>query len=115
MLVFDIKSLGFTEEDINVIEEHFFCNLSEEDWESMRLFENTEAIFKYLFIEDEDKDHLIDTLLEMGKISGNDLKGGQSLMEYMLENDEDRLMLPEGKWVMFTHELLHKEKLSQID
>lgn len=115
MFDFDIKSLGFTEEDINTIKEHFSCNIRLEDWESMLLFENEEAIFKYLFIDNEDKESIINTLLEMGKISLEDLKDGQSIMGYMIDTDEDRFKLPDGKWVIFTDELLHKDKLAQID
>lgn len=115
MFDFDIKSLGFTEEDIDTIEAKIFCSLSLEDWESMLLFENDEAIFKYLFIDDEDKESLIDTLLEMGKISVKDLDDGQSLMEYMIEADENRFKLPDGKWVIFTDELIRKDTLAQID
>lgn len=114
MFDFDIKSLGFTEVEIKAIEEHFFCDLSDEDWESMQLFENEEDLFKYLFIEDENKVSIIDTLLEMGKISVKDLKDVQSLMEYMISNDEDTLKLPSGKWVRFSDDLLRRDKLAQI-
>jgi hypothetical protein len=115
MFDFDIKSLGFSEEDINKIQSQFLCSISLEDWESMMLFENEEAIFKYLFIDNEDKESLIDTLLEMGKISVEDLDDGQSLMEYMIEDDDRCFKLPVGKWVKFTDDLLHKDKLAQID
>lgn len=115
LIDFEIKSLGFTEEDIEAIEGHFFCNISFEDWESMQLFENEEAIFKYLFIEDEDKESIIDTLLEMGKISMKDLKDGQSLMEYMIGDNDNIFKLPDGKWVIFSDELLRRDTLAQID
>lgn len=112
---FDIEALGFTKKDIEAIGNQFLYSLELEDWESMLLFENEEAIFKYLFIDDEDKESLIDTLLEMGNISVEDIEDGQSLMEYMIEDGEYRFKLPDGKWVIFTDELLHKEILAQID
>jgi len=115
MLDFDIKALGFAEVDIEEIKNHFLYSLDLEDWESMRLFDNTEAIFKYLFIDDEDKESIIDTLLDMGKIVVRNLKEGQSVMEYMIENDECTFKLTSGKWVMFHDDLLRKETMAQID
>lgn len=115
MFDFDIESLGFTKEDIEAIKKHFLCSISLEDWESMLLFENAKEIFKYLFIEDEDKESITETLLEMARISVEDLEDGQSLMEYMIEDGEYRFKLPSGRCVIFTDELLQKEKLAQID
>lgn len=31
-------------------------------------------------------------------------------MEYTIEDDKSRFKLPNDKWVIFTNELLHKEK-----
>lgn len=115
MFDFDIEVLGFTEEDIEAIKKHFLCNISPENWELMALFEDEEAIFKYLFIDNEDKESIINTLLEIGKISLEDLEDGQSLMEHMIEEDENRIKLPNGKWVIFSDELLHKELMAQVD
>lgn len=81
----------------------------------MLLFENEEAIFKYLFIENEDKESITSTLIEIAKISIGDIEDGQSLMEYMIEADDERFKLPHGKWVIFSDELLRKEILAQID
>jgi len=115
MFDFDIEALGFTEVDIEAIGNHFSCSsLSYEDWESMELFENDEVIFEYLFIDNQEKESIINTLLEMGKISVEDLDEGQSLMEYMIEDDE-YFKLPNGRWVRFTDELLRKDKMAQID
>ncbi|MEH6890169.1 hypothetical protein V7024_10710 [Bacillus sp. JJ864] len=115
MLDFDIKDLGFTEDDIAEVWGHFEYRLQFEDWESMLLFENNEEIFKYLYIDNQDTESIIDTLLEMGKISVDDLKEGQSAIEYMIECDNSIFKLPAGRWVIFSRELLHKEDLAQID
>lgn len=109
------EALGFTEEDIEAIWLHFTCRPDLEDWKSMRLFENDDAIFKYLFIEDEDKESITETLLEMARMPVDDLKDGKSLMEYMIEDGESRYKLPSGKWVIFTDELLRKDVMAQID
>ncbi|WP_212934900.1 hypothetical protein [Bacillus hominis] len=116
LLDFEIMDLGFTEEDIAEISNHFECNLTIVDWEDIMLFENDEAIFKHLFIEDQTNEAIIETLLEMGEVSAEDLADGQTVMDYMIDNgDEIIFKLPNGRWAIFTYELLRKEALQQMD
>lgn len=111
----EIAALGFSEEDREAIWHKFSCRIIMEDWKSMKLFENDAEIFKYLYIEDTDKESLIETILEMCEISNEDLHDGQSLMEYMINDDEYRLKLPSGKWVIFPEKLLYKDMQYQMD
>ncbi len=113
--VLEIKNLGFTTKDTDEILRRFSCRLGLEDWESMKLYENDEAIFKYLFIEGEDKESIAESFLEISRINVSDLDEGQSLMEYMIEEDESRLKLSDGKWVVFPEDLLRKDIIAQMD
>ncbi|MED4013279.1 hypothetical protein P4606_21635 [Priestia aryabhattai] len=111
----EIKSLGFTKEDIEVICKRLTCRLDLEDWESMELFENDEALFKYMFIEDETKESLTASLLDMAKIPIKDLKNSKSLMEYMIADDGYSILkLPSGRWVTFSENLLWKDKYEDM-
>lgn len=115
MLDSNIESLGFTKEDIEVICKRLTCRLDLEDWESMQLYENDEALFRYLFIEDEDKESMTWLLLDIAGISAKDLKNSKSVMEYMIaDGGYSRLKLPSGRWVTFSEELLWKDKYEDM-
>ncbi|MHA4279798.1 hypothetical protein ACX16R_28290 [Bacillus cereus] len=112
----EIMNLGFTEDDIAVISNQFECDITILDWEDIMLFENDEAIFKYRFIDDQDKEAIIETLLEMGRVSAEDLEDGETLMGYMVDDgDETVFKLSNGRWAVVTYELLRKDELQQMD
>lgn len=115
MLELDILALGFTAEEIEKIENHFLCTFTLKDWESILVFEDTEGAFKYSFLEQASLESMAETLLEMGRISSDELAEGQTPMSYMLSRNELLLELPGGGWALLTDELLRKEVLSQID
>ncbi|MGR5983484.1 hypothetical protein ACT7CN_22085 [Bacillus cereus] len=116
LLDLDFKEKGFTEEDIDEIRSRFLCSIDSLDVEEMMLFENDEAIFKHLYIDDKDKESILETILEMGRVSAETLDDNQTVMDYMVDTgDEDMLKLSSGKWVIFSPELLHKEDLYQMD
>ncbi|MGH0973193.1 hypothetical protein ACQVT2_26280 [Bacillus paranthracis] len=75
------------------------------DWEDIKLFKSDEEIFKYFFIDDQDKESIVETLLEMGKVSAEDLEDG----------DETVFKLSNGRWAVFSYELLGKEAKQQMD
>lgn len=112
---FQIKVLGLTEADMEALWKHFTCDISLEDLQSMQSFKNTEEMFKYLFVDDENKEEMIDTLLRMGKVSREDLEEGESVMEHMLGFQDHVFKLPSGRWIMFDDDLLRKDMLAQMD
>lgn len=112
MLDFDLELLGFTEDDIVEIEGNFEYTLKLEDWESIALFENDEEFLRYL-AEDKDRESLIVTLLEMSMIKGIDLEDDLSVLEYQVKGNKDIFRLPNGRWAVFSDELIHKDELQQ--
>ncbi|PFA75830.1 hypothetical protein [Bacillus cereus] len=116
LLDFEVMELGFTKEDIENISNHFEYNLNLLDWEDIKLFKSDEEIFKYFFIDDQDKESIIDTLLEMGELSAEDLEDGQTVMGYMVEDGNETVFkLSNGRWAVFSYELLGKEARQQMD
>lgn len=116
LLEIELKEKGFTRDDIAVISNRFECDVNILDWEEMMLFKSDEEIFKYLFIDDQDKESIIETLLEMGEVTVEDLEDGQTVMGYMVDNGDDTIFeLSNGRWVIFSHELLGKEAKQQMD
>lgn len=113
MLDFDIELLGFTEDDIAEIKGNFEYTLKLEDWESIILFENNEEFIRYL-VNDQDRESLIVTLLEMSAVNGSKLGGNQSVLEYQVEGNKTMFKLPNGRWAVFPDELIHKDELQQI-
>ncbi|WP_176546013.1 hypothetical protein [Bacillus thuringiensis] len=80
------------------------------------LFENDEAIFKYYFIDDQDKGTIIETLLKMGRVTTEDLEDGQTVMGYMVDDgDEAIFKLSNGRWAVVSQDLLDKETRQQVD
>ncbi|EJS63475.1 hypothetical protein [Bacillus cereus] len=116
LLDFELKEKGFTKDDIEEIRNNFECTPNLVDWEEMKLFKSDEEIFKFRFIDDQDKEAIIDTLLELGRISAEDLEDGQTVMGYMVDDgDESVFPLPNGRWVIFPYDLLGKEARQQMD
>lgn len=115
MLDFDVKDLGFTEDDIADIKGNFEYTLNLEDWESITLLENDEELLRYLFIIDQDRDSLIDTILELSKVNESDLGEKQSVLEYMVDGNNTIFKLSNGRWAVFQYELIHKDELQQMD
>ncbi|PHE75228.1 hypothetical protein COF47_17670 [Bacillus wiedmannii] len=113
MLEFDLGLLGFTEDDIAEIQGNFEYTLELEDWESIALFESDEEFLLYL-VKDQDKESLIVTLLEMSAINGSNLEANQSVLEYQVEGTKTIFKLPNGRWAVFSEELIHKDELQQI-
>ncbi|SCN11897.1 hypothetical protein [Bacillus wiedmannii] len=113
MLEFDLGLLGFTEDDIAEIQGNFEYTLELEDWESIALFESDEEFLLYL-VKDQDKESLIVTLLEMSTIKGSYLEDDQSVLEYQVEGTKTIFKLPNGRWAVFSEELIHKDELQQI-
>ncbi|PHE68529.1 hypothetical protein [Bacillus wiedmannii] len=113
----EIMDLGFTEDDIEKIRNNFEYTPKLEDWEEMILFKSDEEIFKYLYIEDQSKESIVEILLEMGEVSAEDLEDGQTVINYMVDDDSDEfiLKLSNGRWVVFSDELLGKEARQQMD
>lgn len=113
----EIIDLGYTEDDIDKIRNNFEYTPKLEDWEEMMLFKSDEEIFKYLFIDDQDKESIVETLLAMGEVTEEDLEDGQSVMNYMIDDDGDESIfkLSNGRWVIFSPELLGKEARQQMD
>lgn len=108
--------LGFTEDDIAEIQAHFEYWLDLSDWKkSVMLFENGEELLRHLYIDNQDRDSLINTLLEMSEIEECDLKEDQSVLGYMVEGDDSIFKLSNGRWVIFSSELLGKEARQQMD
>ncbi|AJH60158.1 hypothetical protein bcere0016_54510 [Bacillus cereus 95/8201] len=116
LLDFEVMEFGFTKEDIENISNHFEYTLDLLDWEDIKLFKSDEEIFKYFFIDDQDKESIVETLLEMGKVSAEDLEDGETVMGYMVDDgDETVFKLSNGRWAVFSHELLGKEARQQMD
>ncbi|MFD6509228.1 hypothetical protein [Bacillus sp. NPDC060175] len=116
LMELEIMDLGFTKDDIEEIRNNFECTPNLVDWEEMILFKSDEEIFKHRFIDEQDKEAIIETLLEMGEVSAEDLEDGQTVMGYMVDNGDDTIFkLPNGRWVIFSHELLGKEARQQMD
>ncbi|PER43305.1 hypothetical protein [Bacillus thuringiensis] len=116
LLDFEVMELGFTKEDIENISNHFEYNLNLLDWEDIKLFKSDEEIFKYFFIDDQDKESIIDPLLEMGELSAEDLEDGQTVMGYMVDDGNETVFkLSNGRWAVFSYELLGKEARQQMD
>ncbi|WP_223261381.1 hypothetical protein [Bacillus wiedmannii] len=113
MLEFDLGLLGFTEDDIAEIQGNFEYTLELEDWESIALFESDEEFLLYL-VKDQDKESLIVTLLEMSAINGSNLEVNQSVLEYQVEGTKTIFRLPNGRWAVFSEELIYKDELQQI-
>ncbi|HFR4146068.1 TPA: hypothetical protein ACHVKB_005391 [Bacillus cereus] len=115
-LDFEVMELGFTKEEIEDISNHFEYNLNILDWEEhITLFKSDEEIFKHFFIDDQDKESIVETLLEMGEVTAEDLEDGQTVMGYMVDNGNDTVFkLSNGRWVIFSHELLGKEAKQQM-
>lgn len=115
LLEIELKEKGFSRDDIAVISNHFECDVNILDWEEIMLFENDEAIFKYYFIDDQDKEAIIETLLKMGRVTTEDLEGGQTVMGYMVDDgDEAIFKLPNGRWAVVSQDLLNKEAKQQM-
>lgn len=112
MLDFDLELLGFTEDDIADIQRNFEYRLELEDWESIALFENDEELLLYL-VKGHDTESLIVTLLEMSAVNGSDLEDNQSVLEYQVEGTKTIFRLPNGRWAVFSDELIHKDELQQ--
>ena len=112
---FQVKVLGFTQADMEALWKHFSCDIDVEDLQSMQSFENTKEMFKYLFVDDESQENIIDTSLRMGEVTNKDLGEGESAMEYMLGFQDHVYKLPSGRWVMFHEDLLRKDMLAQMD
>ncbi|MFJ6034254.1 hypothetical protein ACIQFL_28560 [Bacillus toyonensis] len=117
LLDFELREKGYTDEEIAKISNHFEYNLDLLDWEEhITLFKSDEEIFKYFFIDNQDKESVIETLLEMGEVTAEDLEDGQTVMGYMVDNgDESIFELSNGRWVIFSRELLGKEAKQQMD
>ncbi|PGC22778.1 hypothetical protein COM23_21000 [Bacillus wiedmannii] len=113
MLDFDLELLGFTEDDIAEIQGNFEYRLELEDWESIALFENDAEFLLYL-VKDHDKESLIVTLLEMSAVNGSNLEDNQSVLEYQVEGNKTIFKLSNGRWAVFSEELIHKDELQQI-
>ncbi|HDR8009326.1 hypothetical protein OCB08_21800 [Bacillus cereus] len=111
----EIMDFGFTKEEIEEIRNNFECTPNILDWEQMILFKSDEEIFRYFFIDEQDKETIIETLLEMGRVSTDDLDDHQTVMGSMLDDcDESVFKLPNGRWVVFSDELLAKEAKQQM-
>ncbi|MCU5755714.1 hypothetical protein OCD05_05520 [Bacillus cereus] len=54
------------------------------------------------------------TLLEMSSINGSDLEDNQSVLEYQVEGNKTIFRLSNGRWAVFSDELIHKDELQQI-
>lgn len=116
LLELELREKGFTKDDIAVISNHFECDVNILDWEEIMLFENDEAIFKYRFIDDQDKESIIETLLEMGRVSGADLDDGETVMGYMVNDGDPTVFeLSNGRWAIVSQDLLDKEAKQQMD
>ncbi|MGE1044092.1 hypothetical protein ACQGRZ_28650 [Bacillus wiedmannii] len=114
LLEIELKEKGFTEDDIAVISNHFECDVNILDWEEIMLFENDEAIFNYYFIDDQDKEAILETLLKMGRVTPEDLEDGQTVMGYMVDDgDEAIFKLSNGRWAVVSQDLLDKEARQQ--
>ncbi|PFO80005.1 hypothetical protein COJ87_06200 [Bacillus cereus] len=114
LLEIELKEKGFTRDDIAVISNHFECDVNILDWEEIMLFENDEAIFKYYFIDDQDKETIIETLLKLGRVTTEDLEDGQTVMGYMIDDgDEAIFKLSNGRWAVVSQDLLDKEARQQ--
>lgn len=114
LLEIELKEKGFTRDDIEVISNHFECDVNILDWEETMLFENDEAIFKYRFIDEQDKESIIETLLEMGRVSTEDLEDGETVMGYMVDDGEGTVFkLSNGRWAVVSQDLLDKEARQQ--
>ncbi|PDZ92584.1 hypothetical protein CON47_06190 [Bacillus thuringiensis] len=114
LLEIELKEKGFTRDDIAVISNFFECDVNILDWEEIMLFENDEAIFKYYFIDDQDKETIIETLLKMGSVTTEDLEDGQTVMGYMVDDGNEAIFkLSNGRWAVVSQDLLDKEARQQ--
>lgn len=116
LLELELREKGFTRDDIAVISNRFECDVNILDWEEILLFENDEAIFKYRFIDYQDKESIIEILLEMGRVSSADLEDGETLMGYMVNDGDPAVFkLSNGRWAIVSQDLLDKEAKQSRD
>lgn len=112
---YEVLALGFSRKEIDTIENHFFCSLTLENWEEIQLFENKEALFKYLYTDNEEIEKAIANIVEeISSITAKNLSESETVLDFLIEQD-DNLELPSGRWVVFNQELIRKDQLSQID
>lgn len=119
--IIEIMTLGFTEKEVEEIENQFLCRISMDDWELMETFESSESLFKSVYIDADadDKELLLETVQDLFGIikeSSRESKDALALLDAKIENEiENSYKLSSGKWVVFPDELMRKEQLAQID
>lgn len=70
----------------------------------IKVFDDKDEAFYWLYIDDEEKGQLRETILEMGDIDSIDLEGYTSVKHYMLANDDRIYFVEDSEKVVFLYE-----------